>query len=144
MMGDGWKTSKCSETNIVSLVDECLLQSLTIIQWRSAEGHDPFVERGLAISICDFLQGLLFHWGIQLHHLTPNSILHLSIFVHLCEAFLGIELYFDLFCYLFHLKPQLSANNIAEVGGAGVKLRQGMEKKVHPIQTAKQSSRLEG
>jgi len=31
MMGDGWKTSKCSETNIVSLVDECLLQSLTII-----------------------------------------------------------------------------------------------------------------
>ena len=35
--------------------------------------------------------------GVQVHHLTPNLIIHISIFVHLCEAFLGIEPHFDLF-----------------------------------------------
>ena len=40
---------------------------------------------------------VFFTTGIQVHHLTPNSILHISIFVHLYEAFLGIEPHFDLF-----------------------------------------------
>jgi len=57
----------------------------------------PHVLRGLDFPISNFFRGLLHHWGIQVHHLTPNSILHISIFVHLCEAFLGIEPHFDLF-----------------------------------------------
>ena len=63
----------------------------------------------LAISSAAF-----FNWGIQAHHLTPNSILHIAIFVHLCVAFLGIEHHFNLFQHLFHLKPQPSANEITE------------------------------
>ena len=55
-----------------------------------------FVEHGLAIPACNFLWGLLFFWGVQLHHLTPDSILHIAIFVQLCEAFLGIHPHFDL------------------------------------------------
>jgi len=113
-MADGWKKSKLTGSYITSLGDDRLLQSRAIIQWQSAEGHDrpyertsdivmfkSFIEQGLAIPVCDFLQGMLFHWGIELHHLTPNSILHLSNFVHLCEAFLGIHPYFDLFKRLF-------------------------------------------
>ena len=38
-------------------------------------------------------------------NLAPNSFVHMSVFVHLCEAFLGIEPHFDLFLHLFHLKP---------------------------------------
>jgi hypothetical protein len=76
--------------------------------------------------------GLLFHYEIQLHHLNPNSVLHIAIFVHFYEVFLGIESHFDLFCYLFHLKPQPSEKNIAEVGGAGLQFRQGMERKYIP------------
>lgn len=34
---------------------------------------------------------------------TPNSFLQLSVFVNLCEAYLGIEPHFDLFRYFFHL-----------------------------------------
>jgi hypothetical protein len=45
--------------------------------------------RGLSTPIHDFLRGLLFMYGLQLHHLTPNSILHISIFITLCESFLG-------------------------------------------------------
>jgi hypothetical protein len=45
--------------------------------------------RGLATPIHEFLRGLLFVYGLQLHHLTPNSILHISIFITLYECFLG-------------------------------------------------------
>ena len=82
-----------------------------------------FIERGLAIPVCDFLHGLLLHWGIQLHHLTPNSILHLSIFVHLCEAFLGIHPHFDLFKRPFTLNPYPDNATVARVGGVDHQLR---------------------
>jgi len=75
-----------------------------------------FVERGLVIPVYDFLRGLLFYWGIQLHHLTPDSILHIAIFVHLCEAFLGIYPHFDLFKSLFFLNPWPNFRNVATVG----------------------------
>jgi hypothetical protein len=64
-----------------------------------------------------------------LHHIYLNSILHISIFVQLYEVFLGIEPYFDLFTYLFHLKSQPNNKVSYKVGGAGLQLRQGMEKK---------------
>ena len=67
-MADGWKKSKLSEATISSLVSRRLLQSWTLIQWHPAEGHGKpfektseivlfkaFVERGLAIPVCDFL-----------------------------------------------------------------------------------------
>ena len=75
-----------------------------------------FVERGLALPACDFLRGLLFFWGIQLHHLTPDLILHIAIFVQLCEAFLGIYPHFDLFKSLFSLNPCPNLRSIARVG----------------------------
>ena len=103
----GWKKCKLSEDGIYSLVEDRILQTRAIIQWRSADGEDrpyegtneivlfrSFVERGLAIPTSDFFRSLLHHWKVQLHHLTPNSILHLSIFTHLCEAFLGIQPHF--------------------------------------------------
>jgi len=48
--------------------------------------------------------------------------------VHLCEAFLGIEPHFELFRFLFHLKPQLDSYKLDVVGGAGIQLRQGNDK----------------
>ena len=83
----------------------------------------PHVLHGLGFPIFYFFRGLLYHWGVQVHHLTPNSILHISIFVRLCEAFLGIEPHFDLFQYFFHLKPQPSESKIDVVGGAGLQFR---------------------
>ena len=128
-IADGWRKSKLSESAISSLVGRRLLRPRSVVQWFSAEGHDrpyervaeivmfkAFVERGLAIPVCDFLQGLLFFWGIQLLHLTPNSILHIAIFVHLCEAFLGIYPHFDLFKSLFFFNPYPNFRNVATVG----------------------------
>src|SRR6185503_18880868 len=84
----------------------------------------PYLERGLGFSCSFFFSGLLRYYRIQLHHLTPNSFIHISIFVHLCEAFLGIEPHFELFRFLFHLKPLLDSFVLDAVGGAGLQLRQ--------------------
>jgi hypothetical protein len=50
-----------------------------------------FLLRGLSFPLHPFLRGLLFAYGIQLHDLNPNTILHIACFVTLCECFLGFE-----------------------------------------------------
>src|SRR4051812_25644442 len=40
-----------------------------------------FVLRGFYFPVHDFLCGLLFFYGIQLHHLSPNSLLHIACFI---------------------------------------------------------------
>ena len=112
-----------------------------MIQWHSAFGRvhtyentgkivafAPYFERGLGLPCSAFFSGLLSYYRIQLHHLTPNSFVHLSSFVHLCEAFLGIEPHFELFRFLFHLKPQPDSYKLDVVGGAGLQLRQRKDK----------------
>ena len=107
-----------------------MLQNRDVIQWRGAEGEDrpyegtletvifcDFVERGLAVPVSEFLQALLQFWGIQLHHLTPQSILHLFIFTHFCEVFLGMFPHFHLFQYFFTLVPISNAAKPAVVRG---------------------------
>ena len=82
-----------------------------------------FVECGLTLPVSEFFYRLLQFWGIQLHHLTPQSILHLSIFTHFCEAFLGILPHFHLFQHFFFLVPIPNATNPAVVGGYELALR---------------------
>jgi len=84
----------------------------------------PYLERGLGFPCSILLSGLLRYYRIQLHHSTSNSFVHISIFVHLCESFLGIEPHFELFRFLFHLKPQPDLYVLDVVGGAGLQLRQ--------------------
>jgi hypothetical protein len=83
----------------------------------------PFIQHGLGLPAYPFLHGLLHYYGITLNHLNPNSILHLSIFVHFYEIFLGIPPSITLFCYFFKLKPHLDAANPHVLGGAGIQFR---------------------
>jgi hypothetical protein len=53
-----------------------------------------FLLRGFSLPAHEFLRGLLFVYSVQLHQLTPNSLLHIVCFVTLCESFLGIEPHF--------------------------------------------------
>ena len=75
------------------------------------------MELGLAVPISEFLHALLYFWGIQLHHLTLQSILHLSIFTHFCEAFLSILPHFHLFQYFFILVPITNTTKPSAIGG---------------------------
>jgi hypothetical protein len=71
----------------------------------------------------EFLRGLLFVYGVQLHQLTPNSLLHIACFVTLCEAFLGIDPHWILWNYLFRLRPSGSLAEIPKLGGGIVSMR---------------------
>jgi hypothetical protein len=79
-----------------------------------------FLLRGLSFPAHEFLCGLLFVYGVQLHELTPNSILHIACFVTLCESFLGIEPHWTLWKFLFRLRPSVSLSKKPELGGAVV------------------------
>src|SRR3954471_23887161 len=52
----------------------------------------PHLIRGLGFPIHPFLRGLLEFYGLQLHSLTPASILHIAGYVAFCELFLGCRL----------------------------------------------------
>ncbi|KAK1609370.1 hypothetical protein QYE76_033043 [Lolium multiflorum] len=76
--------------------------------------------RGLSAPIHPFLRGLLFIYGLQLHHLTPNSILHISIFITLCEAFLGVQPNWALWKRIF-CRRNGSPNVAYNIGGISVR-----------------------
>jgi hypothetical protein len=60
---------------------------------------------------------------VQLHHLTPNSILHIACFATLCESFLGIEPHFVLWRSIFWLCPSVFLSHKPELGGVVVSVR---------------------
>jgi hypothetical protein len=82
-----------------------------------------FLLRGLSLPTHEFLCGLLFVYGVQLHQLTPNSILHIAYFITLCESFLWVEPHWILWKFLFCLRPSVSLSKNPELGGAVVSVR---------------------
>jgi hypothetical protein len=95
--------SVVSESDLLHLVDVGVLPPKEFCSWRICRGvtvptedtHEsivyvPFLIRGLALPISPFFRGILDFYNLNLTHLNPNSMLQVSIFVHLCEAYLGI------------------------------------------------------
>jgi hypothetical protein len=82
-----------------------------------------FLLRGLSLPAQEFLHGLLFVYGVQLHQLTPNPILHIACFITLCESFLGIEPHFLIWKFLFRLRPSIALSKKPELGGAVISIR---------------------
>ena len=118
---EGWNTSKCSQSDLETLVSAGLLVPRSVIQWRPALGKDHLYENtGEIVAFTSYLERGLGEDPIASS--DPNSFVHISIFVHLCETFLGIEPHFELFRYLFHLKPQPESFVLDVV--AGLQLRQ--------------------
>ncbi|KAK1666034.1 hypothetical protein QYE76_054193 [Lolium multiflorum] len=79
--------------------------------------------RGLSPPIHEFLRGLLFVYGLQLHHLTPNSILHISIFITLCECFLGVQPNWALWKRIFCIRRNSHHNVAYNIGGVVICVR---------------------
>lgn len=136
-----WMPSVVEDTNLQELVDRGFLPCKEFARWKSvyqqafpSEGtgettvYASFFERGLGLPASKFLRGLLHFYNIELVHLTPNGITHIALFVHLCEAFLGIDPHFQLFRYFFRLKPNPKSANPSVCGGAGFQLRQSTKK----------------
>jgi hypothetical protein len=112
--------SVVSESDLLRLVDVRVLPPKELYSWRICHGvtiptedtHEsvvyvPFLIRGLALPISPFFCGLLDFYNLNLTHLNPNSILQIFIFIHLCEAYLGILPHFGLWKYLYHCQPRM-------------------------------------
>src|SRR3954464_10046267 len=74
--------------------------------WRLGFPMDPFVR------------GLLFYYGLEFHDLAPDSVLHISSFIVVCEAFLRITPHFGLWLKTFKVEPKMIEGRHAECGGA--------------------------
>ena len=59
--------------------------------------------RGLGFSLDPFFRGLMFYYGLDIHDLAPDSILHISSFIVVCEAFLRITPHFGLSLKTFNV-----------------------------------------
>jgi hypothetical protein len=133
-----WKKLKEKTEDPLALLNSGFLREKEVDKWHAAAG-DPypmeknpdeipmftrFAERGLALPASDFFKGLLEYYGIEYLNLNSNRIFHTSVFVHFCEAFLGIKPHWVLFRKFFRVKPQPSANNPRVVGGAGIQMRE--------------------
>ncbi|KAK1598494.1 hypothetical protein QYE76_048262 [Lolium multiflorum] len=129
-----WERSKISNQDANLMKRLGLMKKEGAIRFPSEESYPKppmeyrvsFVDhliRGLSTPIHDFLRGLLFVYGIQLHHLTPNSILHISIFITLCECFLGVAPNWALWKRIFCLRRNGSHNVTYNIGGVVICIR---------------------
>lgn len=107
------------EAQLEELAALGLIQKKALAEWRAPGEHrvpvlNPgeivlfvsFVCAGLCLPDSSFLHHFLHYFSISLHDFTPNGVLHITVFLHFCEAFLGILPSITLFRYFFHLKSQ--------------------------------------
>ncbi|KAK1646682.1 hypothetical protein QYE76_064487 [Lolium multiflorum] len=133
-----WERSKISPQDVNLLKKLGLSKKKDALLFPSEESYPSppmeyrvsFVDhliRGLSAPIHDFLRGLLFVYGLQLHHLTPNSILHISIFITLCECFLGVQPNWALWKRIFLVRRNGSSNIAYNIGGVVICVRPDVE-----------------
>lgn len=136
-----WKPSSKKESHLERLHERRLLPPKSIGGWEAAEDHaipslrpgqivmfTHFIHMGLGFPASEFFRGFLHFYRLKLNHLCPNTILHMSIFVHLCEVYIGIPPSFTLFRYFFRVKSQPNNQNLAPLGGAAIQFRAGGKK----------------
>jgi hypothetical protein len=129
-----WKKSKAKTEDLLALLNSGFLREKEVDMWR-ATTRDPypmgksedeipmftrFAERGLSLPASNFFKGLMGYYCIEYLILNPNGIFHIEVFVHFCEAFLGIKPHWILFRKFFRVKPQPSASNPRVLGVAGI------------------------
>ena len=139
-MAKEWKKSRRTTRSLNDLVGIGLLHNHELGGWRAPEGEsypDPrvgeivvfedYFKRGLGVPVHPFLQGLLLYYEIRICNLHPNPILLISTFIHLYEAYVGIEPHFNLFRYLFCLRKKGAVGSSKIAGGVYLNLRDGMK-----------------
>ena len=94
-----------------------ILEAADVIGWRvsSRTEVEPRLEENEVVSFTNFhsfvfgvpvhplLWWSLYYYGVHLHDLTLERILHLFIFIMLCEGFLGVPAHYELWWSLFQV-----------------------------------------
>ena len=133
-----WVPSKVGKANLDRMVVAGVLPDHVTAGWRPASDEpfpmpntdeavvfEDYFWRGLGFPVHSFLRDLLEFWTISLCNLHPNTILHISIFIHFCETYLGVLPHFNLFRHLFWLKKK-DGGGSKVVSGVYLQLRDRM------------------
>ena len=112
-----WVGSINNEVMLNRLVEDGVLPDRVMVGCRPAHGEsfltprgdelvvfEDYFYRGFGVPVHPFLRVFIDYYEISLCNLGPNSILHVSVFIHFYEAYLGILPRFDLFHHFFCLK----------------------------------------
>ncbi|CAL5028551.1 unnamed protein product [Urochloa decumbens] len=149
-----WGKASCSDESIEKWTAADVFRPGELVEWRvptkdelpspSIMEKDQFVILslnhimcGLRVDASDFLVSVLNHYGIEWSHLTPNSITVLSIFTHLCEAYLGVPPTVEVFAHFYKLYLNNKGETVT-LGGVYFRMRDKM-KKSYPIYYLKAS-----
>jgi hypothetical protein len=85
---------------------------------------NAYITCGLAPPISSFFVLLLEEFGLQLQHLTPHSILLVSVFVYFMEMFMGVWPCVPIFRHFYALVG--SGRSKCTIGAYYFQLRHGM------------------
>jgi hypothetical protein len=112
-----WVEFVSNEVTLNQLVVDSMLCNRVMVGWRLARGEsfptprgdelvvfEDYFYCGFGVPIHPLVCALIDFYGISLCNLSPNSILHVSVFIHFYKAYLGILPHFDLFLHFFYLK----------------------------------------
>jgi hypothetical protein len=97
-----------------------------------------FHERGFAAPASRFMQGLCYHYDVELHNFTPNAISPVATFVGVCEGFLGIPVNWDLWVHLFRAElhtlstSEPRTRRAARAGGLALAVRSSRREEYIP------------
>ena len=89
----------------------CRPATITTNDPRDARLFMCFVAAGLVPPASLFFLSVVASFGLHVAHLTPNAMITLAIFQHLCEGFVGIRASVALFRHYF--RPRLEEGRVA-------------------------------
>jgi len=130
-----WKASTMKVKDLKKLRERGLLPNPQIYEWTVTKGQDcptpdthqavvfiAYFKCGFGGFPSKFLERICRHYGIEIAHLLPNAVAMLSVFAFLCEAWLGVKPYLDVWLYFY--SATYYAKNLA-IGSVGFSLKKG-------------------
>ncbi|KAK1608209.1 hypothetical protein QYE76_031882 [Lolium multiflorum] len=116
MATKGWGKSKVTRESLLPYVASGVIPEFNRERWRVPPANEveplprpgefvifsSFLDRGFALPTSEFLQQLLAFYSIKVSDLGPHSVQQISLFVALCECYLGCPPYFPLWVSVFH------------------------------------------
>ncbi|KAK1678369.1 hypothetical protein QYE76_039217 [Lolium multiflorum] len=105
MAAKGWGKSKVTRESLLPYVASGVIPEFKQERWRVPPANEveplprpgefviflSFLDRGFALPTSDFLRQLLAFYSIKVSDLGPHSVQQISLFVALCECYLGCE-----------------------------------------------------
>ena len=94
---------------------------------------------GIGLPASAFFRSFLDFYQLQPHHLTPNTVVLLSAFVTLCEAYLGVLPTLELWGEFFQSKLGTRMQGVPAPSGAFIAMRRTAADNPFPVITLIQS-----